>query len=123
MVRSRLFDIHGHPDLIKKFAFAPSGDLRCFYGPVIEALAETDGVIEINTAGWHKPCAEQYPSREFLEMAAQAGVGLTINSDAHAPAEVGRDFAKAHALAAEVGFTGTVRFKKRQRALRALPGH
>ncbi|WP_256199846.1 hypothetical protein [Verrucomicrobium spinosum] len=51
-----------------------------------------------------------YPSREFLEMAFSAGVPLLINSDAHAPGEVGADFDKAVALAREVGYTHTLKF-------------
>lgn len=113
MVSSRLFDIHGHPDLIKKFAFKPEGDLRRFYEPVIEALEKTGSAIEINTAGWNKPCAEQYPAVEFLKLAAQANVPLTINSDAHHPDEVARDFAKAYALARETGFSKLARFEGR----------
>ncbi|WP_411847260.1 histidinol-phosphatase [Roseibacillus persicicus] len=105
MVRAKRFEIHGHPDLIKKFAFAPAGDLRRFYEPTIEALVATGGAFEINTAGWHKPCAEQYPARGFLELAAQANIPIYINSDAHAPGEVARDFARAHTLATELGLT------------------
>ncbi|MBK1834433.1 histidinol-phosphatase [Roseibacillus ishigakijimensis] len=103
MVRADFFDLCGHPDLIKKFAFTPPGDLRRYYEPTITALAETGKIFEINTAGWHKPCAEQYPARDFLALAAEAGIPVTINSDAHSPAEVARDFAQAHALAQEVG--------------------
>ena len=98
MVRADLFEIHGHPDLIKKFAFTPTGDLRRFYQPTIEALAATGRAFEINTAGWHKPCAEQYPASEFLTLAAEAQIPVYLNSDAHAPHEVARDFEKAEPL-------------------------
>ncbi|MDP0490772.1 MAG: histidinol-phosphatase [Verrucomicrobiota bacterium JB023] len=104
MVRSDLFEIHGHPDLIKKFSPGPSGDLKRFYLPVIEALAETGKAIELNTAGWHKPCAEQYPAEEFLQLAAEARIPLTINSDAHHPSEIARDFEKARGVARRAGF-------------------
>lgn len=101
MVRADLFEIHGHPDLIKKFAFAPRGDLRRFYDPVIEALCGTGKAFEINTAGWHKPCEEQYPSLDFIHLAREAGVPFVVNSDAHHPSEVARDFDKVTALLAE----------------------
>ena len=71
--------------------------------------------MEINTAGLRKPVGELYPSREFLKMAHEAGIPLLINSDAHAPEEVGADFDQAWAVAAEIGYTQTVRFEKRQR--------
>lgn len=114
-VRSRLFDFMGHPDLPKKFGHRPSGDLARFYEPVIQALVDTDTAFEINTAGLRKDVREMYPARQFLELAHSAGLPLLINSDAHAPGEVGADFDKAAALAREVGYTEAVRFEKRRR--------
>ena len=119
MVDSGLFDILGHPDLVKKFAHIPPGDLDRFYEPVIDAIAASGAVIELNTAGWHKPCAEAYPAPRFLELACSAGIGLVISSDAHAPDEVGRDFHEATLLAKAAGYRETVLFEKRQR--RNLP--
>lgn len=120
MAESGLFDILGHPDLIKKFSYVPKGDLDRFYDPVIEAIAANGSVIELNTAGWYKPCAEAYPAPRFLELAASAGIGLVISSDAHSPKEVGRDFAKARDLALAAGFRETQRFEKRKRSSEAL---
>jgi histidinol-phosphatase (PHP family) len=115
MVESGLFDIYGHADLVKKFARVPAGDLNRFYEPVIDAIAAVGGVIELNTAGLHKPCAEAYPAPGFLELACSAGIGLVISSDAHQPDEVGRDFDKAVAIARATGFRETVLFEKRRR--------
>lgn len=105
MIRSQLFTFGGHPDLIKKFAFTPPGDLRRFYEPVIQALVDTGGSFEVNTAGLHKPCQEQYPSRQFLALAAQAQVPVFLNSDAHHPGEVAQNFAQIWTLAKEAGVT------------------
>ena len=117
-IRSGLFDFVGHPDLVKKFGHRPKGDLRKYYEPSVAAAAEKNVAMEINTAGLRKPAGEIYPAREFLTMAHEAGIALLINSDAHAPEEVGADFDQARALAAEVGYTQTVRFEKRQRHTR-----
>ena len=113
-IRSGLFDFMAHPDLPKKFGEIPGGDLRRFYEPVIGDLLEMGTPFEMNTAGWRKACAEQYPARGFLEMAAASGVSLLINSDAHAVEDLGRDFEKAVELALAVGFTRTVRFDRRK---------
>jgi histidinol-phosphatase (PHP family) len=115
MAASGHFDILAHPDLIKKFGFRPGGDLRRFFEPVVETLAECGGTIELNTAGWHKPCAEAYPAPEFLSLAAAAGVPVVISSDAHRPTELGRDFAAAADLLRSVGYTESQRFVQRQR--------
>lgn len=120
MADSGCFDILGHPDLVKKFAHLPAGDLDRFYEPVIDAIAASGAVIELNTAGWHKPCAEAYPAPRFLELACSAGIGLVISSDAHTPGEVARDFAKASEMASAAGFRETVLFEKGQRRAEAL---
>lgn len=115
--RSGKFDIMGHPDLVKKFKHRPGGDLRRYYEPAVQACVDADVAIEINTAGLFKPVAEFYPAAEFLELAAQAGVPLTINSDAHAPGEVGRAFPEAVALARRCGFQQLARFHGGKRTL------
>jgi histidinol-phosphatase (PHP family) len=120
MAKSRLFDILGHPDLVKKFSHRPAGDLARFYEPVIEAIAESGCAIELNTAGWHKPCEEAYPHPQFLELAHQAGIPLVISSDAHAPGELGRDFPKAIEWAKSAGYRETLLFEKRSRKATAL---
>lgn len=121
MVESGLFNILGHPDLVKKFAYVPGGDLDRFYEPVIDAIAASGAVIELNTAGIHKPCGEAYPAPRFLELACSAGVGLVISSDAHAPNEVARDFPLAIELAKTAGYRETVLFEKRNRRFEVLP--
>jgi histidinol-phosphatase (PHP family) len=115
MASSGLFDILGHPDLVKKFGRTPAGDLDRFYEPAIDAIAASGCIIELNTAGWHKPCAEAYPSPRFLELACSAGVPLVISSDAHHPSEVTRDFPRAQALALAAGFRETTLLENRRR--------
>ena len=114
---SKLLDFLAHPDLVKKFGHRPEGDLRRFYEPAIEVIAANDVAIELSTAGLRKPCAELYPSRDFLELAFQADIPIVISSDAHCPDEVGADFDIAIKLAKEVGYTRTARFSKRERSL------
>jgi len=112
MADSGLFNILAHPDLIKKFGYKPSGDLSRFYEPTIDAIATSGCLIEINTAGWHKKCAEQYPHSGFLDLANQAGIDIIISSDAHHPSEVGRGFSKAINLAKAAGYSHTMLIEK-----------
>lgn len=117
MAKSGRFEILGHPDLIKKFGYTPPGDLARYYDPVIEAILAGGSAIELNTAGFHKPCAEQYPSADFLAKAAQAGIPITLSSDAHAPSEVARDFDLGITLLSQAGFTQLCRFDKGTRQI------
>jgi histidinol-phosphatase (PHP family) len=76
--------------------------------------------MELNTAGLRKDCKEIYPSPQIVRMAAQTGVAITFGSDAHAPAEVGLNWAEALALARTAGYTQSCRFTQRKREMVGL---
>jgi histidinol-phosphatase (PHP family) len=116
---SQLFDIIGHADLCKKFCFYPKEDCTHLFQRFLRAAATNDVAVEINTAGLRKDCKEMYPSPAILKMAAEYKVPLTFGSDAHAPGEVGMNFAEAIQLARTSGFTYWRRFT--QRKSEALP--
>jgi histidinol-phosphatase (PHP family) len=118
--QSRLFDVIGHFDLPKKFGFRASVDLTSEALSVLDAIAEADMAIEINTSGWDRPVCEAYPSLFYLQQANLRKIPLVINSDAHAPAEVTRYFDRARELAAQAGYTELARFSQRRRFLRPL---
>jgi histidinol-phosphatase (PHP family) len=112
---SGLFEIIGHADLPKKFRHFPTRDMTPLVAKLLDACRTTDTAIELNTAGLRKDCREIYPSRAILELAHAQGVAITFGSDAHAPEEVGADFAPALKLARDVGFTRTRRFAQRRK--------
>ena len=112
---SKLFEIIGHADLPKKFGHRPTRDCTPLYEKFLAAAANAGCAIELNTAGLRKDCKEMYPSRAILELAAQKQVALTFASDAHAPGEVGVNFAEAVELARSVGYTHRCRFTQRKR--------
>jgi histidinol-phosphatase (PHP family) len=122
-IRSGWFDFVAHPDLPKKFGFLPSGDLRRFYEPAIGALVETGMAYEVSTAGLRKDCRELYPAFEFVRMACEAGVPVLINSDAHAPAELGAGFDAALQCIRAAGYREILRFHRGKRIRTPLPNH
>jgi len=109
------FETIGHADLPKKFGHRPTHDCTPLYEQFLTAAMKHDCAIELNTAGLRKDCREIYPSREILQLAFQKGVPITFGSDAHAPEEVGMNFAEAIQLAREVGFKECCRFAARKR--------
>ncbi len=115
--RTGLFDFIGHPDVIKVAGYRPHADLSEMYDLAATAFAEAGVCVEINTAGWRKPAGEAYPARPFLEACYRAGVPTLVNSDAHTPEDVGRDFDRAVALAREVGYTQAAAFAARRRTM------
>ncbi len=112
---SGLFDIIGHADLAKKFAIYPARDPLPWFERFLDAARAGGAALELNTAGLRKACREIYPARAILEAAFARDVPITFGSDAHAPEEVGADFAAAVALARQVGYTRCLRFTRRQR--------
>ncbi len=110
-----LFEIIGHADLPKKFGHRPTRDCTPLYEKFLDAAKKSRCAIELNTAGLRKDCKEIYPSREILQLAFQKAVPITFGSDAHAPGEVGMNFAEAIELAREVGYKESWRLEQRKR--------
>jgi histidinol-phosphatase (PHP family) len=105
-VRSDLpFDIMAHPDLPKKLGFKPSFDTRELYQAMAFEAAAASVMVEVNTSGLRKPVAEIYPAPLLLKAFCAAGVDCTIGSDAHQPADVGRDLDKGYQAMIEAGYT------------------
>ena len=121
--RSGLFDVLAHPDLVKMWGVTrPSvhGDLRRYYEPALDAIAETGVAIEVSTAGLRKPVGEIYPAPDFLRAAVAAGAPVALSSDAHVPAHIGFEFERALALLADCGVTELATFERRARRLEAI---
>lgn len=121
--RSGLFDILAHPDLIKVWGRArplPKRDLRAFYEPAVEAIAESGIAVEVSTAGLRKPAGELYPARGFAEMCLEAGAPFALSSDAHLPEQVGFEYDRAVEFLDSLGVGEICVFERRQRRLVSL---
>jgi histidinol-phosphatase (PHP family) len=127
--RSGLFDIAAHPDLVKYWGpnppsqprrRSPDGDLRRYYEPAVEGIAEAGIAVEVSTAGLRKPAGELYPARAFLEMCVEAGVPVALSSDAHRPEDVGADYDRALAELDAVGIRELCVFEGRERRLEPI---
>jgi len=114
---SGLFEIIGHADLPKKFGHRPTQDCTPLYEKFLDAAKRHHCAMELNTAGLRKDCKEIYPHNDILELAFKKGVPITFGSDAHAPEEVGMDFALAIQLARDTGYRECCRFEARQRRM------
>lgn len=112
---SGLFDIIGHVDLCKKFAYYPRQDCTHLFTGLLRAVKRRGLVIELNTGGLRKDCREIYPSPRIVHLAAEFGIPICFGSDAHAPNEVGLNFAEAVQLARSAGYTHYCGFNQRQR--------
>jgi histidinol-phosphatase (PHP family) len=122
--RSGLFDILAHPDLVKVWGRAhplPERDLRVFYEPAAEAIAESGIAVEISTAGLRKPVGELYPAPEFARLCHEAGARFALSSDAHLPEHVGYGYERALELLDSLGVQEICVFEGRRPRLAPLP--
>jgi histidinol-phosphatase (PHP family) len=121
--RSGLYDILAHPDLVKVWGRErpwPDGDLRRFYEPFAEAVAEADVAVEVSTAGLRKPVGELYPAPELLAMLLDAGAPVALSSDAHVPGDVGAGYEQALELLDAHGVRQLAVFTGRERRLEPI---
>jgi histidinol-phosphatase (PHP family) len=121
--RSGLFDILAHPDLVKVWGRTrplPEGDLRRFYEPAVEAIAESGVAVEVSTAGLRKPIGELYPARGFAELCVEAGASFALSSDAHLPEHVGFAYESAVEFLDGLGVGEICVFEQRRRSLAPL---
>ncbi len=123
--RSGLYDILAHPDLVKVWGSGrpvPEGDLRFFYEPAVEAIAESGIAVEVSTAGLRKPVGEIYPSPALAEMCVEAGAEFCLSSDAHTPDQVGFAYERAVEFLSDLGVERICVFEGRERRLEPLEG-
>jgi histidinol-phosphatase (PHP family) len=114
MAASGLYDIAAHLDLPKKFGFRATADLSDVIGEALDAIAAASMIVELNTAGWHKPAEECYPTPEILRQCRRRDIDVTLSADAHHPEHLLRDFARGAAVLAAAGYERVARFAGRE---------
>jgi histidinol-phosphatase (PHP family) len=119
-VRSGLFDTVGHLDLIKKFGVYPETDQRKLYEETAEIIRKSGMVVELNTAGLDKPCAEFYPSQQWLDILHSHEVPVTLSSDAHHPQQIARHYQLAVGQLRKAGYHQIVSYRQRNRSYLTL---
>lgn len=111
---TKLFDVIGHLDVIKKFGYRPQPEPIALYESTARALAGAGVCIEVSTAGLRKPVGEIYPGPRLLRECAAHGVPATLASDSHDPSEVGIHFDRALEALRVAGYREFLRFEGRR---------
>ncbi|MCA9290958.1 MAG: histidinol-phosphatase [Phycisphaerales bacterium] len=120
LARSRRFDIVGHIDLPKKFNCRPRTVPHAEIDAALDAVADADLVVELNTAGWHKPCQDAYPTLDLLRACHARHIPVTLSSDAHRAEHLLRDFRAAADRLAAAGYDRVARFRAGARTFEPL---
>jgi len=119
-VRSRLGDVVGHLDLVKRYGAAYYGPFEpeAFKGEihsVLQAAVEGGVGLEINTSGLRQRPRETYPGLPVLRWYRELGGEiLTIGSDAHSSGDLGAGLLEGLALARAAGFRAITTFEARR---------
>ncbi len=126
-VKSGLFDVMAHPDLIKKYThqLTPPLDFQA-YRPAAEqfldALISSRVGIEVNTKGLNLPVGETYPSHEvlhlYLEKLHALGMDpvITLGSDAHKAEDVGFKIAETTSWLHTLGINSLTCFARHKKS-------
>lgn len=115
--QSGLFDIIGHIDIIKKFRVYPETNQEMLFEETIKIIKANNLVVELNTGGIDRPCAEYTPGPKLLEMCYRNHVPVTLSSDAHQADQIARHYESAVDLLSQIGYTEIIGFNNRIRRL------
>ena len=112
MVKIYRPDVIGHFDLIKKFNGRANyfnedaGWYKEIVFGVLDVVAETGAIIEVNTRGvLKKLCDEFYPSNFILKRCLEKRIPLTLSADTHNPEDVMALLPEARELLRKIGYT------------------
>jgi histidinol-phosphatase (PHP family) len=114
---SGIFDIIGHLDIIKKFRIYPESNQDKLFEDTIKLIKRHNLVVELNTGGVDRPCAEFTPGPKLLEMCYRHSVPVTLSSDAHKASQIARHFESAVEVLTQIGYSEIVGFQNRSRKM------
>ncbi|MCW0481652.1 histidinol-phosphatase HisJ family protein [Gaoshiqia sediminis] len=115
--KSGLFDIIGHLDIIKKFRVYPESDQTQLLEDTLKIIQENNLVVELNTGGLDRPCADFTPSPALVERCYQLHIPMTISSDAHQTSQIARHYETGIDLLRRVGFKELAAFDNRKQRM------
>jgi histidinol-phosphatase (PHP family) len=95
----------------------PESDQSQLIEETLKVIKENNLVVEVNTGGLDRPCAELTPSPELIERCYQQHIPMTISSDAHSTSQIARHYETALNLMKEIGFEEIVTFENRTRKM------
>lgn len=116
-VKSGLFDIVGHIDLVKIWGHKPKQNVLKYVEPVLCSVKETGMAVEINGAGLRKPVKEIYPEFDIIQLMKQMNIPITLGSDAHHPDQMGMNIDVGVLLAKKAGYKNVIGFKGREKII------
>ncbi|MDQ6976454.1 MAG: histidinol-phosphatase HisJ family protein [Mariprofundaceae bacterium] len=117
-----LFDIIGHPDLLKKYGHKQPNHAMVHVAEnrMLAAVKLANIALEISAAGLRKPIAEIYPRSSMVVKAAKLGIPFAYGSDAHAPQDVGHAMQECLQCLQQHNITHVAQFSGRKRCMQEI---
>ena len=114
LIESGIFTFGGHPDLfgrpleVSENHMGWTPEAASCSREIVDAAKAHNLPLEINTSGYARSRERNipfaiFPRREFWEIAADAGIRVLINTDAHSVVNLDADIEPAFALVKELG--------------------
>ncbi len=103
--------IAGHMDRIKRFNIGQKyfNETDSWYRDLVfdtlSAFAQTDIIVELNTAGWRNPIGDAYPSDWICKRCFELGIPMHINTDAHKTDQLRADYSRGAHRLLKAGYT------------------
>lgn len=119
LAQSDTVDVLAHPDLCKVAGFRPD-DPTEYWDMMAEAAATVDISVEVSSAGWNKPGAEQYPAEGLLDRFVARGLSFTTASDAHRHSRVAERHDELAEFLRARGVTQLASYDRRVRSMTPL---
>jgi histidinol-phosphatase (PHP family) len=123
LARSGLCDIIAHFDVAKRSGHLPGEREAEDVTATLQEIKKAGICMEINTSGYRHselPEPQPYPMLSIVEEALALGVPLTVNSDAHAPDQVGFKFREMDTFLKRKNCYQLAKFDHRKREMYSL---
>ena len=123
LAHAGLCDIIAHFDVVKRSCRQPSARALAEIPATLAEIARAGICMEINTSGYrHSELTEPqpYPTLPVVEQALALGIPVMVNSDAHAPNQVGLKFPEMEHWLRQHGCRQLGRYDNRQRSFYTL---
>ncbi len=100
------FSSMAHPDLVRILGRVPADEalVSRLFSQAADAAQAAGVHVEVSSAGLRKPLGAFYPDPRLLSGFCQAGVPITVGSDAHKAENVGDHIADLYAYAYQAGY-------------------
>jgi histidinol-phosphatase (PHP family) len=114
------FDVIGHFDLIKRYAYTDFGNYefaqyRDLLQVILEEIIKKGIGLEVNTSGMKNSVREPFPAWNVLALYRKlGGTILTFGSDAHNCADLGSHYDETMAMLKALGFKYIFTYKQRE---------